>query len=167
MDPPGRDSESQEQWRKRHGENLKKAREAVGHSVADVAKELDVHSNTVNNWETGRSAPSSDYLAKLAVYYKCLADGLLGLPTNSLDPGSFVIDLNAVETLRSNPDEQQLRELIPKEDLPIIPFWYQAPKYILITKDPEEVWRFRAEMNMILSTKLRPILRSILEGKNT
>jgi transcriptional regulator with XRE-family HTH domain len=46
---------------------------------ADLAKVLNLASNTISSWERGNSSPSIDELRFLAEFFKVSTDYLLGL----------------------------------------------------------------------------------------
>lgn len=66
------------------GDRLRKAREANGWSLNDVADKTGWHFSTIAGWERGVRNPSPDKLAILAKLYKVSADELLGLPSKEL-----------------------------------------------------------------------------------
>jgi transcriptional regulator with XRE-family HTH domain len=51
------------------GERLRKAREKLGKSQADVAAEVGVKQPTVFEWETGKCFPSHSRIPKVAKAY--------------------------------------------------------------------------------------------------
>ena len=61
------------------GERLRKARNAVGLSQNEIAKQLKVARTTVTMWENNANIPDPLTLAKLAQIYKVTSDYLLGL----------------------------------------------------------------------------------------
>lgn len=73
-------------------------------TAADVAKENGLPKSAFTNWKMGRSKPSTEAIAKLAVYFGVTSDYLLGL---SDDPHPIVtIAAHADEDL---PPEAQER----------------------------------------------------------
>lgn len=46
---------------------------------ADVAKALGIPPTTYSNWEQGKAEPPLAFLVKIAEYYHCTADFLLGI----------------------------------------------------------------------------------------
>ena len=59
-------------------ERLKEARKAKRYSQAEVSKMLGVTQQAVGKWETGRSTPDPQTLARVAAYFKVSTDYLLG-----------------------------------------------------------------------------------------
>ena len=60
-------------------ERLKAARKAKRYSQAEVSKMLGVTQQAVGKWETGRSTPDPQTVARLAEILETPADVLLGL----------------------------------------------------------------------------------------
>ena len=60
-------------------EKIKDLREKAGYSQAQLAKKLDVTRSSVNAWEMGLSAPTTQYIVALAKLFHVSADYLLGL----------------------------------------------------------------------------------------
>lgn len=59
------------------GKNLGERRRMHTMSQMDLAEALDVHQNTVSNWETGKCLMSATTLARLTVVLRTSADVLL------------------------------------------------------------------------------------------
>ena len=59
-------------------EKLKKARKDTGFTQIEVCKELNIPQSTLANYETGRTQPDLETLAKLADFYEVSIDWLLG-----------------------------------------------------------------------------------------
>ena len=59
-------------------ERLKEARKAKRYSQAEVSRMLGVTQQAVGKWETGRSTPDPQTLARVAAYFKVSTDYLLG-----------------------------------------------------------------------------------------
>lgn len=57
---------------------LKKLRESKGLNMKEVAENLNINYNTYRNYENGRREPSYDVLLKIAKYYDCSVDYILG-----------------------------------------------------------------------------------------
>ena len=60
-------------------ERIKTLREQAGMSQEKLAKRLGITRSSVNAWEMGISAPSTQYIAELAGLFRVSADYLLGL----------------------------------------------------------------------------------------
>lgn len=70
-------------------ERLKMARKAKKYSQAEVSRLLGVTQQAVGKWETGRSTPDPQTVARLAEILDTTADVLLGLQTeNAAGPGA-------------------------------------------------------------------------------
>ena len=61
------------------GEKIKEMRERNKLTQSDLAKLLNITRSSVNAWESGLSAPSTQYIAELARILKVSTDYLLGL----------------------------------------------------------------------------------------
>ena len=60
---------------------IKELREGAGLSQAALAKKLGgIHSNTVKNWEQGKSEPRSSDLLRLAEVFDVSVEYVMGLP---------------------------------------------------------------------------------------
>ena len=59
-------------------ERLREARKAKHYSQAEVSRLLGVTQQAVGKWETGRSTPDPQTLARVAAYFKVSTDYLLG-----------------------------------------------------------------------------------------
>ena len=64
------------------GERLKELREEKGLLGKDLAKAFNVESATITNWEKGNRCPKDDTLIKLADFFDCSLDYLLGRTDN-------------------------------------------------------------------------------------
>lgn len=60
---------------------IKQLREDAGFSQSALAKKLNVTRSTVNAWEMGLSAPTTQYVVDIARLFRVSADYLLGLST--------------------------------------------------------------------------------------
>ncbi|MBE6984351.1 MAG: helix-turn-helix transcriptional regulator [Ruminococcaceae bacterium] len=59
-------------------ERIKELREKAGYSQAQLAKRLDVTRSSVNAWEMGLSAPTTQYIIALTKLFHVSADYILG-----------------------------------------------------------------------------------------
>ena len=57
---------------------LKTLREERNLSQLDVAKGIDTSQRNIGRWESGNNEPSSSFIIKLANFFNCTADYLLG-----------------------------------------------------------------------------------------
>lgn len=64
-------------------ERIKQLREQSSMTQADLARRLGVTRSSVNAWEMGISAPSTQYIVELAKMFKVSSDYLLGLDTSA------------------------------------------------------------------------------------
>lgn len=71
-------------------ERLKEARKAKRYSQAEVSRLLGVTQQAVGKWETGRSTPDPQTVARLAEILDTTADVLLGLQSASAEPRGAV-----------------------------------------------------------------------------
>lgn len=60
-------------------ERIKSLREKAGYSQAQLAKKLDVTRSSVNAWEMGLSAPTTQYVVAMTKLFHVSADYLLGI----------------------------------------------------------------------------------------
>lgn len=58
---------------------MRAERARIGKSAAEVAEQIGVSTNTLYSWEQGEKEPVSSNLMKLADFYGCSAEYLLGL----------------------------------------------------------------------------------------
>ncbi len=61
------------------GDNIKYLRKEKGMSQKRLASALDVTQQAVGKWETGKSAPDTDMLRKIAEFFKTSVDFILGV----------------------------------------------------------------------------------------
>ena len=59
-------------------EKLTQARKDTGFTQKEVSEELNIPRSTIANYETGRTQPDLETLAKLADFYEVSIDWLLG-----------------------------------------------------------------------------------------
>lgn len=57
---------------------MKQEREMTGKSAKEVAKDIGVHENALLRWENDEANPLASNLVKLAKYYGCSVEYLLG-----------------------------------------------------------------------------------------
>lgn len=57
---------------------LKLLRERSGKNQVSVASDLSVSQSTIGNWESGSRTPDAQMLVRIADYYNCSLDYLLG-----------------------------------------------------------------------------------------
>lgn len=69
-------------------DRIKKLREQAGMSQSELARRLDVTRSSVNAWEMGLSAPTTQYIVAMTKIFHVTADFLLGLSTQQC----FVLD---------------------------------------------------------------------------
>lgn len=61
--------------------NVDAERVRLGLSRAQLAESIDVCEKTMNNWMNGRTDPPVSKLIKMANFFNCTTDYLLGLET--------------------------------------------------------------------------------------
>ena len=64
------------------GERLKKLREEKNILSKDLASIINVEPSTITNWEKGNRSPKEDMLIRIADYFDCSIDYLLGRTDN-------------------------------------------------------------------------------------
>lgn len=64
-------------------DKIKYLREQSGLTQSDLAKKLGITRSSVNAWELGISAPSTQYVVELAYIFKVSTDYLLGMKTTA------------------------------------------------------------------------------------
>ena len=86
-------------------ERLKEARKAKRYSQAEVSRMLGVTQQAVGKWETGRSTPDPQTVARLAEILDTPADVLLGLRKEFTGVAGQILASNSVdeERIRSGP----------------------------------------------------------------
>lgn len=83
---------------------LKFLRESKQKSQQEVCKALNIEQSTLANYENGKRIPRIEILIKIAEYYQCSVDYLLGL-----DNSAETIDMNKKLNCRQlSPDEESL-----------------------------------------------------------
>ena len=60
-------------------ERIRQLREQAGYSQSMLAKKLDVTRSSVNAWEMGISAPTTQYVVAMAKLFHVSSDYMLGL----------------------------------------------------------------------------------------
>ncbi|CAL83938.1 helix-turn-helix transcriptional regulator [Clostridium botulinum] len=60
------------------GERIKELREEKGINQLELSKILNVHKGSVSNWENNKRTPDADMLTKIADFFNCSVDYLLG-----------------------------------------------------------------------------------------
>ncbi|KEH91633.1 XRE family transcriptional regulator (plasmid) [Clostridium botulinum C/D str. BKT12695] len=94
-------------------ERIKKERIEKGINQPELAKILNVSKQTVSNWENGKRTPDADTLTKLADFFNCSVDYLLG-KTDILSPNSTIQNAinksSTLELLKKLIDEHVIKE---------------------------------------------------------
>lgn len=78
-------------------DRLKRLRDRSGKNQVTVATDLAVSQSTIGNWESGARTPDAQMLIRIADYYNCSLDYLLGRTDNI--HGSAAPELTAKEEL--------------------------------------------------------------------
>lgn len=78
-------------------------------SVAEAAKQLDVASANLNNWERGIAKPPLEVLVKLAVFYNVTVDYLVGYVPND--------KTKAIMTIVNNLTDEQKEDALTILDI--------------------------------------------------
>lgn len=88
-------------------ENLKKLRESKGITQVKLAIDLEVSQELISRYELGSSFPQPNMLIKIANYFNCSVDYLLGI-TNIPTPVKYLV---------ANKDNVKFSELYSKYNL--------------------------------------------------
>ena len=60
-------------------DKIKELREQAGYSQSQLAKKLDVTRSSINAWEMGLSAPTTQYIVALSKLFHVSTDYILGM----------------------------------------------------------------------------------------
>lgn len=97
-------------------DNLKKYRQTRGLTQDDLAKELALKRHTIGDWETNRSEPSISDLKKLADYFYCSINDILGVKAkiihNSSEEINYDFKILALIDILSENQKELIVELI-------------------------------------------------------
>lgn len=82
-------------------DRIKSLREEKGLNLTQLAVEFDLKEAGVRSWENGRTKPGADTLIKLAEYFGCSTDYLLGVSAfkNEKEHDTFLSSMKELETL--------------------------------------------------------------------
>ncbi len=67
-------------------DRIKLLREKMGLTQSQLAKKLNITRSSVNAWEMGISAPSTQYIVELAKFFNITTDFLLGVSNKQVIP---------------------------------------------------------------------------------
>lgn len=107
------------------GERIKELREEKGINQLELSKMLNVHKGSVSNWENNKRTPDADMLTKIADFFNCSVDYLLGntdvrnktkIPDLFNGPGKLKLDLIR-DLVNPNEDNNFLFSLILEDKL--------------------------------------------------
>ena len=98
------------------GKQLKLLRESRQKSQQEVCSALNIEQSTLANYENGKRIPKIEILIKIAEYYQCSVDFLLGIEKSGktdyanyqMDPPEFALDFKM--RLRDLMEEQKISE---------------------------------------------------------
>lgn len=83
------------------GERIKELREDKGINQLELSKILNVHKGSVSNWENNKRTPDAEMLTKIANFFNCSVDYLLGntdiknkLSTSKLFSGTGCLEVD-------------------------------------------------------------------------
>jgi transcriptional regulator with XRE-family HTH domain len=79
------------------GDRLKELRESKGYTHQQLAEFLDLGTTQIWRYETGKTDPAGDILARIAKVFNVSVDYLLGLTDEATPPRLTQTDLSAVE----------------------------------------------------------------------
>ena len=88
--------------------NIRKFREQINMSQSDLAKLIDVSTNTISKYETNKIYPTIPNLIKLSKIFNVSVDTLIG-------NDSEIIDVNAL----TNEQREFVKRVISMEDIDI------------------------------------------------
>ena len=77
--------------------NLKVIRELKNYTQTKVSVHMEVSQETISSWEVGRTMPTIPNLVKLADYYNCSIDYLLGRTDVTTPIDTLTLDKNNLE----------------------------------------------------------------------
>lgn len=95
------------------GERLKELRKEKGLLGKDLANLIDVEPATITNWEKGKRFPKDYMLIKIADFFNCSIDYLLGR-TNNKSSKIYVSEFNS-ELVEIEINKNYPYELSPKQ----------------------------------------------------
>jgi transcriptional regulator with XRE-family HTH domain len=96
------------------GKQLKLLREAKQKSQQEVCSALNIEQSTLANYENGKRVPKIEILIKIAEYYNCSVDFLLGIEKSGGDNYSdFILD----ESEFSHEFKCRIRELMKESNM--------------------------------------------------
>ncbi len=81
----------------------REARKAVGMSATEAAARLGVSQPTISGWESGRKAPGTDALERMADLYRTTTDYLLGRPDPVLGAPEVAVDASQIQMFNGRP----------------------------------------------------------------
>ena len=91
---------------------LRELRIELGIKQEDLARIIGVQDYTIGNWERDRSEPSIEHLVKLADYFQCSIDELLGRE----DYGTGNVVIQGAQLSAFDERLLQVVHLLPLED---------------------------------------------------
>ncbi len=65
-------------------DTIKQLRERANITQSDLAKKLNITRSSVNAWEMGISAPSTQYIVELSEIFKVTTDYILGVTSENI-----------------------------------------------------------------------------------
>ena len=78
-------------------DNLRVLREAKNFTQVKVSMDIGVSQELVSQWELGKSMPNPPALIKLADYFNCSVDFLLGRTDITIPISTLALDKNNIE----------------------------------------------------------------------
>lgn len=135
-------------------QGLKRARKRYGLSQKELAKNLNLHTRTIQNWEQGIATPSLDMLLQLSDYYGCSLDYLTGRIDCTDHDIQYIHDQtglseSAIQKLRALPTDQRglFSQIIDHKDFRI------AIKQVKDLSNKETIKSSYADMIVLHVTK--------------
>lgn len=99
--------------------NIRKFRTAANMKQADLAKTLNVGATTISNWEIGYTEPDIESLRKMADYFECSIDELLGVekaPTVRIVGERAYLDVSLLNQANRDKLEDYLHLLVDSQN---------------------------------------------------
>ena len=106
---------SSKKWKKKFGSRLREFRKNKKYSLAQAAKDLNIHLNTLSKWERGINEPCIESLVELSHYYDVPIEDLVNSNHSALDGDPQF--LNLFKLYKNLPNKAQAKFLNIMKDL--------------------------------------------------
>jgi transcriptional regulator with XRE-family HTH domain len=103
-----------------HGDRLKLLRESKGYTHQRLAELLDLSISQIWRYESGKTDPTGDILARIARVFNVSVDYLLGITDEATPPGLIETGLsqkerNVITALRQGDNYQAIKMIIDEK----------------------------------------------------